>query len=90
MKLWFNAKPLSDDVIVFNHAGIVTNYAIEDMATVAIKKKFHFFFLFSALISATVGAARIFSYHLLPRLLFKLESEELHRDPRDFEARSTK
>ena len=36
MKLWFNAKPLSDDVIVYNHAGIVTNSAIEDMATVAI------------------------------------------------------
>ena len=66
MKLWFNAKPLSDDVIVYNHAGILTNSAIEDMATeVIFFKKIHFFFPFSALISATDGAARIFSYHLM-------------------------
>ena len=42
---------------------------------------FHSFFPHSAVIPATVGAARIFSYHLMPRLGFELMSVELHCDP---------
>ena len=44
---------------------------------------------YSALTPATDGAARIFSYHLMPWPGFELASVELYHDPGPFEEFST-